>query len=344
MELIVAKNALPKNVKVCKKSKKFIAPLKASQKVIDEISNSQTSESNQSLRQISQSQTEAFKTNQALIKTQNEASTSQTSDLLLTQMELSQMNLHLNQNFKPDNQNSLCTGQYMSQKNINQGFSNVAEANPITMEYHDQLQSYDTFHQTLDCLQPFNPIDALIPSVVTTAHYQDSLCHNRAINMENYETYQPRNSKKSFSLGGILLGSLNLLNDDDIDLEIQTQESEKSSVKMLSRNQSKCSVVSLKKYKNLDHNSNENLPNMIPKEKDLCMLFKSNPKSNKVKVPMDIMLGDIGFNRQYCDYIKNVGYHDKVDAEANKSYELMLKMYENKNRKLIDVRKKRKIK
>lgn len=330
------KNASTKNNKVPKRSKKFVAPLKASQKVTEpnyeEISNSQSSQSDQCLTQNSQSQDEAMETNQPS-KTQEKTS----QGLFITQKGFSQMNLHLDHNLNSVRQ-SLCRLQN-EREHIVQEPSTLAKANISNMEQESQyFQSYNPFEQALDYLEPFTPMESLMPLVETDndGHWLP----NQPIN-ENYQLKLKDSKKKSVSLGGILLGTLNILN-DDIDSVIQTQESDKSSVKALSRNQSKCSVVSLKRYRDLDHNSNDNLP--IPISKDFNILLKSAPIGNNIKVAMDITLGDMGFNRFYSDYIKSVGYHEEVDPEANKTYELMLKMYAKENKKLIDVRKKRKIK
>lgn len=296
--------------------------MKASQKVTEE-SNSQPSYSEQCLTQTIKSQT-SNELNRTRTETQNKE-ISQNSDRSTC---LPQINLDLELNMNSNCQSIQKVDENLAQKttqNTDKELPMISEEN-INLNGENQYLEYDIFHQAFDYLQP-RVLEPSIGSVDFSKHQPMNVEHKNQLK-----------KTKSVSLGGIFLESLNILN-DELDSEIQTQSSD-NSVKMLSRDQSKCSVVSLKRYKDLDHNSNE-VRYDIPKGSDLHMLFKNIPTSNNIKVAMDVTLGDMGFNRNYCDY-KNTDCNE--DLEAAETYEMILKMYPKENKKIIDVRKKRKIK
>lgn len=159
-------------------------------------------------------------------------------------------------------------------------------------------------------------------------------------------------------IAGLILGSLNVLNDDEFlfsqNLSQETQ-SDQSSVKNLSRVQSLCSVTSLKKiYKNLDVKSFENEPRnedkklpvplkdyKIPDGDEYLKLFKNKPAKKKSRKypPMSIEFGDMGFNKNYSDYIKDVGFvPEEMKNEENDTFMKILEMYPKENEIFIKMK------
>lgn len=177
---------------------------------------------------------------------------------------------------------------------------------------------------------------------------------------------QSQNTKRGKdTIGGVIFGSLNVLNDVEFALDYlsqsqnsqefnltrsqelsqtqksqegpyQTQKSEHC-VKNLSRHQSICSVASLKIYKDLDYNSNENinLKPKIPNEADFLKMFKDYIPSKGLKpVAMSLEYGDMGFNTKYSEYVKNVGCLEEFDVDANATYSKVLDMYPIENKRV----------
>ncbi|CAB3241911.1 unnamed protein product [Arctia plantaginis] len=111
---------------------------------------------------------------------------------------------------------------------------------------------------------------------------------NTNICYENSQSAGSIKKSKSKNIGNIISSSLFVLNDEEI-VPLISQESDNSSIKCLSRNQSICSVTSLTKtYKNLDFNSFkenkgikennciDNSNHRIPQGDDYLNLFRNN--------------------------------------------------------------------
>lgn len=170
----------------------------------------------------------------------------------------------------------------------------------------------------------------------------------------NTECTQKR-TKKDSNIAGVILGSLNVLNDEEFLLSenlSQETQSDQSSVKNLSRIQSFCSVTSLNKiYKNLDVKSFESKDNQtpdsfskdykIPEGEEYLKLFKNKPKKKKSRKypPMSIEFGDIGFNKKYSDYIKEIGFVPaQMQADENDTFMKILEMYPEENEIFIKMK------
>lgn len=162
-----------------------------------------------------------------------------------------------------------------------------------------------------------------------------------------------KRSKKDPNIAGLIFGSLNVLNDDELLLSqniSQETYSDQSSVKELSRIQSLCSVTSLNKiYKNLDVKSFENAPNFesksevykIPEGEEYLRLFKNVSTKNKCckYTPMSIALGDMGFNKKYSDYMKEIGaVPEEMHCEEKDTFMKILEMYPKENEILIKMK------
>lgn len=176
---------------------------------------------------------------------------------------------------------------------------------------------------------------------------------NSTIQPGDTELGPKKRSKKDPNIAGVILGSLNVLNDEEFPLSenlSQETQSDQSSVKNLSRIQSFCSVTSLKKvYKNLDDKSFENDLNFEPKNEDrkipegdeYLKLFKNKPTKKKSRKfpPMSIEFGDIGFNKKYSDYIKDVGFiPQQMQSDENDTFMKILEMYPNDNEIFIKMK------
>lgn len=194
----------------------------------------------------------------------------------------------------------------------------------------------------------------------TISNYQNT--YNTDINFigngyENakvlHENSQSAGSIKSKSkhIGNLISSSLFVLNDEELIPEL-SQESNNSSVKYLSRNQSICSVSSLTKtYKNLDFNSfkennaveeNNCLDNThrIPERNDFLNLFQNNNcEKFERNVAMSTEFGDIGFHFNYSDYIKGLGNVDDITGDEEIAFNSILRMYPNVNKEFIKIRK-----
>lgn len=170
----------------------------------------------------------------------------------------------------------------------------------------------------------------------------------------NTEHRPKKRSNKEPNIAGLILGSLNVLNDEELLLTqniSQETHSDQSSIKDLSRVQSFSSVTCLNKvYKNLDVKSFEKPPNIDPKTKDYKIpegqkylkLFKNKPKKNRSPefIPMSIELGDIGFDKKYSDYIKEVGViPEDMQGDEKDTCLKILAMYPNENDILIKMKR-----
>lgn len=343
------KNTITKSYKAVKKAKKFVAPLKASLKA-SEVTNIKD-DSNQSQKAI---QTNLMnKTYQVPLNSDpKHTQTSQQSDQNLTSQASQNMKQHLTQT---ESQTRQITGHFLTPTKANETSQlgqSLTPTRPIS-QYLNQSNYDFNFDETFESLHLNNSIsqDIFISQVnVANQHpvkFNDEnfLLSPTDTEMHGYDSSQnTTRTKNKTDLGGILFGSLNLLNNEEIDYSQETlTQSDNLSIQMLSRNQSHCSVVSLKKYKDLDYNSNDNIviqPNnmhTIPRGKDFYKLFDTLLSNNYVKsVAMDTNLGDMGFNVKYTDYIKSVGFDAETNNEANETYEKMLQMYPEENKKISD--------
>lgn len=161
---------------------------------------------------------------------------------------------------------------------------------------------------------------------------------NRSLNLLCGQT--PNVHKKiNESTGGLIFGSINLLNDIELSQELfsPSQKSDQP-IKSLSRNQSFCSVVSLDKvYRNLDVNSNENidLEPKIPSQDELVKLFNNHVPIRSAKpVAMSLEFGDVGFNRKYSDFIKTSGPLEEFDVGADATISKILELFPKENEKI----------
>ncbi|KPJ11006.1 hypothetical protein RR48_10186 [Papilio machaon] len=139
---------------------------------------------------------------------------------------------------------------------------------------------------------------------------KDSIANLPSMNDVNVTSLYKRRSEKS--LGGLIFGSLNVLNDEDMSQEINSQPigDFSENILSLSRNVSQCSTSSFANYINLDRNSFEN---KIPNEmEDFCNLFLTNNEGNENLIPSSLEFGDSGFNAKYSNY-------DSVDVFKNEA-------------------------
>lgn len=173
-------------------------------------------------------------------------------------------------------------------------------------------------------------------------------------NVDSERRLKTKNIKKDSNIAGVIFGSLNVLNDDEFLLPqnlSQETQSDQSSVKDLSHMQSFSSVTTLEKtYKNLDVTSFENYKDekipesskyKIPEGGEYLKLFKNKTKKKKCRKypPMSIEFGDMGFNKRYCDYIKEVGFvPEEIQSEEKSTFMKILKMYPKENEILIKMK------
>lgn len=237
---------------------------------------------------------------------------------------------------------------------------------PIKRQRKSPLQS--TSNDMMKCLEPIQDLSlqyhnytenydiGLFPTIPAQPDIFD-YAPEAIDNPINTDTTNVTIRRQKNSLGGVILGSLCLLNDEETEFtQNLSQESATSdcTVKNLSRIQSACSVISLNKtYKNLDVKSFEKVQDLktcennsmmeiqnevyhkIPEGNEFLKLFppKSVPKKKKAKsIVMATEFGDMGFNMKYSDYIKNFGYNStNLDGEERVTSLKILQMYTKEN-------------
>ncbi|XP_061726452.1 uncharacterized protein LOC133531996 [Cydia pomonella] len=168
--------------------------------------------------------------------------------------------------------------------------------------------------------------------------------------------------RKASNLGGFILNSINLLNDEEILSQNSTQESfhSEKSLTFLSRNNSICSVVSLgKTYKDMDIKSftenpqqlvTMNIEHKIPDQDEFIKLFVTqNTQNKRNNVVMSTEFGDMGFNVFFANHIKEFGNdmficdqlkYSKIQNDSAVTRDMILKMYEEENSLLLNKMKK----
>ncbi|XP_063544489.1 uncharacterized protein LOC134752729 [Cydia strobilella] len=168
--------------------------------------------------------------------------------------------------------------------------------------------------------------------------------------------------QKASNLGGFILNSINLLNDEEILSQNSIQESFHSerSLTFLSRNNSICSVVSLgKTYKDMDVKSftenpqkivTMNTEHKIPDQDEYLKLFVLKKTQNKQNnVVMSTEFGDMGFNLFFANYVKESGNDmfickqlkdSKIQNDSAVTRKLISKMYGKENSLLLNKMKK----
>lgn len=228
--------------------------------------------------------------------------------------------------FRPGQANFDPTNQYLNQ--IHNGFDE--RPNEPYVEANDL------------CWSNFNQTYQYLNNNMTTIVHENYINHQIII----------RNGvkmNKKHSLDGVILGSLKVLIDDNLvsSQNVTTDEiSDGSSVKNLSqsRQESFCSVKSLKVYKNLDCNSFEGTADRYDiLAEDFLNLFSefNKPKDMEMPVAMSTQYGDIGLNIKYTDYLNTIDYRDtEMTAEENNTAMIILEMYPNENIIISKINKK----
>lgn len=143
--------------------------------------------------------------------------------------------------------------------------------------------------------------------------------------------YKRRSEK---SLGGLIFGSLNVLNDDiQMSQEINQTIDYSENIQSLNRNVSQNSISSIVNYYNLDRNSFVKDSN----EMDFCNLFQTNNEGNENLIA-SLEYGDIGFNVKYADYNAVDVYDENILNEANETLKNILNLYPQENEFIINMR------
>lgn len=227
----------------------------------------------------------------------------------------------------------------------------------------EKLPSFnETFHHSNVLSNEINYLENLtLNDYDLTQNYNNGNLDNNYTNIS-----LPKNSiNKGNSFSGILTGSYNILNDENIILSQSSTHnfnisalSKSNSINEQSQNgsqnsdkfvhnlgQKEPSIASLKVYKDLDAKSFENktTEHKIPLGDDFLNLFKDKiEKKHDKYIAMSVMSGDMGFNMKYSDFIKNSNTKGKENSEGHETYEMILKMYQKDNKKLIGMKKKKK--
>lgn len=123
--------------------------------------------------------------------------------------------------------------------------------------------------------------------------------------IQNSHVKQMETTKDTSStIGSVIFGSLNLLNDEDATVSSQLSQSTSPSVKSLNRNESFSSTSSLPKtFIDLDNKNSENINTARNINDDFINMFKDYKNTTDPKtVVMSTEYGDMGFNVWYKDH------------------------------------------
>ncbi|XP_053621355.1 uncharacterized protein LOC128681471 [Plodia interpunctella] len=238
-----------------------------------------------------------------------------------------------NQHLSQTSQNKLCA-------DINNLYQDLIQDNTQIEPIHDYF------------LQPTPKIVENCDEIMNPINYND-------FQIGNIDQYLPkfdadtqliklkRNKKFKTDIGDIIFGSLNVLNDEEINQDL----SDRSSLNLSqSQNESFCSVKSLKKtYKDLDMKSfevsskanlakgnTEVMAHKIREGDDFFNLFRNNTIKNIGQpVAMSIETDDMGFKVKYAEYMKKNMIEKEEFGGAKDVYFRILQMYPEENKNLF---------
>lgn len=223
--------------------------------------------------------------------------------------------------------------------------SNNAAANEPSQLYDEHIEPQSYMNQRFDISQYHD--DNFVPN--SNMPMNESTEDNAEFTQKSAkDTAKNKKKSKDSFLGGVILGSLNVLNDEEFQiLSQESHASDQSSVKNLQHVESFCSVISLNKtYKNLDYKSFEKVAeengakkiiHKIPEGEEFLNLFRGPKIKKKTKkyIAMTTEFEDIGPNSKYSDYIKNSGYIFDLKDEEKETCSKILEMYPKENAALI---------